>query len=212
VDQPCYQCGVSVAEGVAFCPQCGAPQIRVISFDRAGEISSPDVPANVPYGSSAPRARALRYPEAWWAAGLGVLAGAIPVIVLLGLPPGIGMMVAGFLSVVFYRRRTALTRFTAGLGARLGALCGLLASGGLALSVAVAATVFHQGERMRDGVLNLMQQSMARISSPPPPEVMAMFKTPLGVALLGVALITVTVAFSVLGGLLGAVLLGRRDG
>jgi hypothetical protein len=65
---------------------------------------------------------------------------------------------------------------------------------------------------MRDGVLNLMQQSMARISSPPPPEVMAMFKTPLGVALLGVALITVTVAFSVLGGLLGAALLGRRDG
>lgn len=210
MEQPCHKCGVTVAEGIAFCPQCGAPQIRVIHFDPAAPEVLPDI--EQASQATAARARHLRFPEAWWAAGLGVLAGAIPVIVLLGLPPGIGMMVAGFLSVVFYRRRTALTRFTAGLGARLGALCGLMASGGLALSVAVAATVFHQGERMQEGVLNLMQQSMPHMLGPPPPQVMAMFKTPLGVALFGVGLITMTVAFSVLGGLLGAAVLGRRNG
>ena len=179
-------------------------------FDPAAPEVLPDV--EQASQAMAARARHLRFPEAWWAAGLGVLAGAIPVIVLLGLPPGVGMFAAGFLSVVFYRRRAIGPRFTAGLGARLGALCGLLASGGLALSVAVAATVFHQGERMRDGVLNLMQQSWARMASPPPPEVMEMFKTPLGIVLLGIFFVMATIGFSVLGGLLGAAVLGRRNG
>ena len=201
-----------MAEGVAFCPQCGAPQIRVVTLDPTGEVVSNGAPVPTSYVSSAPGARALHFPEAWWAAGLGVLAGAIPVIVLLGLPPGVGMIVAGFLSVLFYRRRTALPRFTVGLGARLGALCGLLASGALALGVAVAATVFHQGQRMRDGVLDVMQQSMARMASPPPPEVMELFKTPVGIFLLGVFFVLATVAFSVLGGLLGAAVLRKRDG
>jgi hypothetical protein len=201
-----------VAEGVAFCSQCGAPQIRVVTLDATGEVVSNGAPVPISYVSSAPRARALHFPEAWWAAGLGVLAGAIPVIVLLGLPPGVGMIVAGFLSVLFYRRRTALPRFTVLLGARLGALCGLLASGALALGAAVAATVFHQGQRMRDGVLDVMQQSMARMASPPPPEVMELFKTPVGIFLLGVFFVLATVAFSVLGGLLGAAVLRKRDG
>ncbi len=132
-------------------------------------------------------------------------------IVLFGLPPGVGMVVAGFLSVVFYRRRTIAHRFTVAVGARLGALCGLLASGALALGVAVAAAVFHQGERMRTGVLEMMQQSMARMSSPPPPEAIELFKSPAGMALLGLIFVVATLGFATVGGVLGAALLGRKD-
>ena len=139
------------------------------------------------------------------------MAGAIPVVILFGLPPGLGMMVAGFLSVLFYRRRLTPRGVTLGLGARLGALCGLLASGALALGIAVAATVLHQGERMHKGVLDLMQQSFARLSTPPPPEVVEMFKAPVGLVLLAFVFLFATLLFSTLGGVIGAALLGRKD-
>lgn len=139
------------------------------------------------------------------------MAGAIPVVALLGLPPGLGMMVAGFLAVLFYRRRLSARGVTVGLGARLGALCGLLASGALALGVAVAATVFHQGERMHKGVLKIMEQSWARMSTPPPPEVIEMFKAPGGIVLLALIFLFATLLFATVGGMLGAALLGRKD-
>lgn len=139
------------------------------------------------------------------------MAGAIPVVILFGLPPGLGMMVAGFLAVLFYRRRLKLRSVTIGLGAKLGALCGILASGVLALGIAVAAIVFHQGERMHKGVLDLMQQSFARLSTPPPPEVVEMFKGPAGIVLLVFVFLFATLLFSTLGGMIGAALLGRKD-
>jgi hypothetical protein len=211
VEQPCYKCGASVEEGVPFCPQCNAPQIRVIHSELLPEGSFPDPQAPGLQLPAAPSVRELRFPEAWRAAGLGVLAGAIPVIVLFGLPPGVGMIVAGFLSVVFYRRRLTTQRFPVRVGARLGALCGILATGALALSAAIAATVFHQAERMRTGVLDLMQQTMARMPNPPPPQVIDLFKTPAGLVLLGLIFIVVMLGFSALGGVLGAALLGRKD-
>ncbi len=208
MEQPCYKCGASIEEGVAFCPQCNAPQIRVIAPEPALSQNSP---TDIPLTSYVPLARELRFPDAWWAAGLGVMAGAIPVVILFGLPPGLGMMVAGFLSVLFYRRRLTPRGVSIGLGARLGALCGVLASGALALGIAVAATVFHQGERMHKGVLDLMQQSFARLSTPPPPEVVEMFKAPAGIVLLAFVFLFATLLFSTLGGMLGAALLGRKD-
>jgi hypothetical protein len=209
VEQPCYKCGASVEEGIAFCPQCNAPQIRVVAPEPAEYPT--DLRPSAPYIASAPRARELRFPDAWWAAGLGIMAGAIPVVVLFGLPPGLGMMVAGFLAVLFYRRRLTPRGITVGLGARLGALCGLLASGALAVGIAIAATIFHQGERMHKGVLDLMQQSMARMSTQPPPEVVEMFKTPAGIVLLAFVFLFATLLFATVGGMLGAALLGRKD-
>ncbi len=136
------------------------------------------------------------------------MVGAIPVVLLLG--PAIGMMVAGFLAVFFYRR-LARRRLTVALGARLGALCGLLASAALALGIAVAATVFHQGERMHKGLLDILEQSWARMSITPPPEAVEMFKTPAGIVLFAFIFLLLMLLFSTLGGMLGAVLLGRKD-
>lgn len=211
MEQPCYKCGAKVEEGTPFCPQCNAPQIRVISVEPGSDdpvIDSRAIGLELP---PVPAVRALRFPEAWRAAGLGILAGAIPVIVLFGLPPGLGMIVAGFLSVLFYRRRTSAHHFPVRVGARLGVLCGILASGALALSAAIAATVFHQAERMRTGVLDLMEQSMARMSSPPPPEVIEFFKSPMGLVMIGLIFVAATLGFAALGGILGAAVLGRKE-
>ncbi len=120
------------------------------------------------------------------------------------------MMAAGFLAVFFYRR-LAPRRFTVALGARLGALCGLLASGALVLGVAAAATIFHQGARMQKGLLDILQQSWARMSISPPQEAVEMFKTPAGMVLFAFIFLLLTMLFSTLGGMLGAALLGRKD-
>jgi len=142
---------------------------------------------------------------------LAVMTGAIPVVVLLNLPPAIGMMIAGFLAVLFYRRRLVATGVSVGVGARLGVLCGLLASGALAVSIAIAATVFHQGARMHQGLIELMKQSMARMGNAPPPEVIELLKTPPGVVMIGIFFVVMTLVFSALGGVLGAALLGKKD-
>lgn len=121
------------------------------------------------------------------------------------------MLVAGFLSVVLYRRRTLMVRITAGLGARLGTLCGLLASGIFVASVAVAVAVFHQGDRIQQGVLEAVQKSADLTSTPPPPELVEFLKTPSGLMFVVLMWVLVTLALAAAGGALGAALLGRKN-
>jgi Spy/CpxP family protein refolding chaperone len=58
VEYPCHQCHATVEEGVAFCPHCGAPQIRVIVPESDAQAAPPPPPAegaqNVP--AAAPQA------------------------------------------------------------------------------------------------------------------------------------------------------------
>jgi hypothetical protein len=133
-------------------------------------------------------------------------------VILLGLPAGLGMLAAGLLSVVLYRRRCPLTRLTAGMGARLGALTGGLGFGVFAIMLALWTAV-RSGREIHDALLKIIQQYAAH--GPETQQVLDLFNTPEGFTVIMILTLVMILAafliFSSLGGALGAFLPRRKD-
>ncbi len=95
----------------------------------------------------------------------------------------------------------------------MGALSGALGFGALLAVLAVVAA-FRPGQ-IRTSLLNAVQEYAARNSDPRMQQVLELFKTPEGFAVmmaLGLAMTFVAfLTFSSLGGVIGAVLLRRKD-
>jgi hypothetical protein len=130
------------------------------------------------------------------------------------MPFGLGMLPAGFLSVVLYRRRCPAAHLTAGMGSRLGALTGGLGFAALAAILALWTT-FRSGKQIHDALLNYIQQYAARSSDPHMPQVLELFNTPAGFTFIMILTLIMTLLafliFSSLGGALGAFLLHRKE-
>jgi hypothetical protein len=145
-------------------------------------------------------------------AGIALLAAVF--LILLGMPAGLGMLAAGFLSVVLYRRRCPMAHLSAGIGARLGALTGGMGFGAVAALLALW-TAFRSSKAIHDALLNYIQLYAARSSDPHMPQVMELFNTPAGFTFIMILTLIMTLAafliFSSLGGALGAFLLHRKE-
>jgi hypothetical protein len=128
---------------------------------------------------------------------------------------GLGMLAAGALSVVLYRRRNPAANLTPGVGARLGAVSGALGFGIFAVLTSIEMVVFRSGGQLRAALIEAVQQSAARSSDPQAQQLLEYLKTPQGLALVMVLALIVMFAaflvFSSLGGALGAALLRRKD-
>ena len=213
MEHPCYKCGANVEDGTPFCPRCNAPQIRV-----AGPAPLPPLAA-APNGVIEPSTSytpplhsALDWHQAVPSAGMAILAALF--LILLGMPAGLGMLAAGFLSVLLYRRRCPLTHLTAGMGARLGALTGGIGFGVLAAILALW-TAFRSGKEIHDALLNYIQQYAAHSSDPHMQQVLELFNTPEGFTFIMILTLIMTLVafliFSSAGGALGAFLLYRKE-
>jgi hypothetical protein len=127
---------------------------------------------------------------------------------------GVGMLVAGFLSVAFYQRRVKHARITNGMGARLGAAAGAIGSVLFATVTAVATLVFHAGDKLREAALRALDQAAARNPDPQAQEMVQHLKTPEGLVLVVALGMLFTFVFFVLlssvGGIMGAVFLRKR--
>ena len=101
------------------------------------------------------------------------------------------------------------------MGARLGAVSGVLGFGIFAVFTAIEVLVFHSGGQLRAALLEAVQQSASRTSDPQAQQILDYLKSPPGLALvmsLGLAVMFVVfLIFSSLGGALGAVLLRRKN-
>jgi hypothetical protein len=214
VEHPCQQCGAIVADGVAFCSQCKAPQIRVLTYEPPAAYSSGE------HALAPESVRALVSPgRVQWshAVPAAALAGAITAVAML-LPLGLfglEMVAAGALAVLFYRRRTPLGELTPGMGARIGAASGLFGFGLLLLLTGIGTLLFPNRSQLRQTMEAALEQAAARSSDPQAQQALAYFKTPEGMALviaLGVGvMLMIFLAMSSLGGMLGAVVLRRRE-
>ena len=202
-------------QGTAFCPQCNAPQIRVAVAEPvppSGTLSESEIlPLPAYFGSSlAPR---IDWSQARPATALaGLIAAVLMITPFAGL--GLGMLIGGSLSVVFYRRRVPAARLTPGMGARLGMVTGVLGSVCLAIVLAIRTLLTHGWESVREDLIMGVEQAAARNPDPQTHQVVEFLKSPQGIVLLLImALITTViffVIFSGLGGALGAILLRRR--
>jgi len=75
VEHACYQCGATVEDGIAFCPQCNAPQIRIAASEAVTHpgTASEMTPAQPTYYASAPQASGIQWSLALPAAALAGL-------------------------------------------------------------------------------------------------------------------------------------------
>ena len=213
MERPCYRCGANIEEGTPFCAGCGAPQIRVAAPEPLAPNATTPETAIEHYASHAsPHPSALEWSQALPSAGIALLAAIF--LTLVGMPAGLGMLAAGFLSVVLYRRRCPITNVTAGMGARLGALTGVL---GFGVSAAILAlwTAFRSGREIHDAFLKYIQQYAAHSSDPHMQQVLELFNTPEGFTFIMILSLVMTliafVIFSSLGGTIAAFLLHRKE-
>jgi len=128
---------------------------------------------------------------------------------------GLGVLIGGSLSVVFYRRRVPAALLTTGMGARLGMVTGVVASGILALVLAAYTMLSHSWDNVREDLMTGIEQAAARNPGPQSQQAVEFLKTPPGIVLLLTMALLVTlvafVIFSGLGGALGAVLFRRKE-
>jgi hypothetical protein len=218
VEHSCYQCGAEVEDGIPFCPKCSAPQIRVA-------LPEPAVIPSVPAGDDAFEAAPIPYTRAGlanridWSQALPSVAWAVLLAAVLTLVTfgslGLGMLVAGALSVVLYRRRHPNLNLSAWAGARLGALTGALGFGVLLTGLAIAVVGFHFGAKLHDLMITALEQYVTRNPTPQSQQMIELFKTSEGFALMATFGVILTffacVAFSSAGGALSAVLFRRKN-
>ncbi len=209
MEQSCYKCEARFEEGTAFCPQCNAPQIRVTTVETAPGGSVPESTHPGPY-SSRP-AGAIEWSDALTAATLADLLAAVLLVLLVGAPLGLGLLAAGFLSVVLYRRRQPFALLTPRLGAKLGALAGLLGYGAGGVSLAVGAIAFHSWERIHQRIVEAIQQAAVHSPDPQARQVVEFFQTPAGFALFLIMTLAAFLISASLGGAIAGAILRRKD-
>jgi hypothetical protein len=219
VEYPCHQCHATVQEGMAFCPQCNAPQIRVAVADVGPSSRTPDfetphqevLQGIVSAGSSA--GPGIEWVRAFPAMALaGLIAAGITLMPFNTF--GLGLLAGGVLSVAFYRRRSVMADITPGMGARLGIVSGILGFGMSALVVAIGSSKSHVDEEIRGKMIEAVKQAAARSSDPQAQKVVEFVQTPQGftlfLSLLVIVIFVSFILFSGLGGALGAALLRRK--
>ncbi|HUO16366.1 MAG TPA: zinc ribbon domain-containing protein [Verrucomicrobiae bacterium] len=218
MDQPCYKCGAQIEEGIAFCPHCGAPQIRVILPEPMPNLAvAGDAVSGTTALPAAQTAPVLAVPMRWSGAvrpcAIAALIAALAMVLKL-MVPVIAALGAGFLAVAFYRRRNPEVLMSASAGARLGALCGIFCFGMTAVFEALAVAILNKGDEIRRTMLDAIQQTAARYPDPQFQAGLDFMRSPAGLVFMMVcALFFGFLLFLVLGtagGALGGAAFGRR--
>ena len=230
MEQPCYRCHADIPEGTAFCPHCGAPQIRVSPPESDAPdpaLPTPIVPAG--FGDTPPATSwnqaamalpgSVRWDLAWKGALLcGVGAAILSAIPIVSLGCCLWMLGAGALAVNLYRRHVPGTVITPGMGMKIGALTGLF---GWLLNALVTALSFVMGRTSGDMRQMMQEQMKKQLGNAPDPkmqqavqQMLDWISTPQGMAtMIVLVLIFMGVIFlfvSAAGGALGASMTGRR--
>lgn len=226
MDHPCHRCGATLEEGVPFCSQCGAPQIRVTPPASADLTpATPPLPPGTPYEIQPPaqpvslgpvQAQPIDWSQALPAAALaGSLIAIGTLIPIVSVGCCLWMLLGGALSVVFYRRRKAGMVVTRGMGARLGLVTGLLGFFIYAFLEAIRIAVFRLGDTMRSAMRQAIERSAAQSPDPRAQEILQWMLSPAGLAVILTIFIVMFflafLVFSAAGGALGAALWGQKE-
>ena len=208
----CHRCGAVLDETAPFCAQCGAPQIRVLAPEAETVDAASGNPAVSPIVASGRKI-------VWSRAALAVIVPALVAAALMLVPiANLGFLLwialAGASSVLMYARRMPGALIDAGIGARLGALVGVIAFAieCALIGLQIAASAAAGKAEFRDQVIQALREQTARN---PDPNVVAMMNrwiaNPQALALIMIAsLLLLFLVFLALGSLGGALAGARR--
>ncbi len=122
---------------------------------------------------------------------------------------------SGFLSAYFYHRRNPFAHMTVRLGARLGALSGLLGFGITLIASAVAIAVSHSEGKIHALMLQAVRQYVSRSSDPQMQKIIDFYASRDGFILMlvlgSIMMCIMFVALASVGGMAGAAILRRKD-
>jgi len=160
MEHPCARCSAVVEDGVAFCPHCRAPQIRVLTSEPVfeGLPQTAAIPSEGRMPAHPLRTSFVSWPHALPAAALG----GVTAIVALMIPMaawGPAYVVGGAIAVLLYRRRVRVP-LASGAGAKIGA-----ASGGfsfLILAIMMLAMYVYHPDDLRKGITDSLAQLSAK--------------------------------------------------
>lgn len=217
MEHPCHKCNQPVENGIPFCTRCGAPQIRVAieepppaaSYSPEDAGSSPVSPTLLPLQDT-PK---LSLPVLWSKAVRPcALAAAVAILLMaLRLYSPVALLGAGFLSVVFYRRRNPGIAIKGAAGAGLGALSGLLWFGMSAILSAVFIAGLHKGPELRRQIVEGLDKAAQQTSDPQTLALFEQFKTPSGLAVMILLGFFLAIVLAGIGGALGGAFFSRGD-
>jgi len=215
MDQPCYKCGQMVEEGRVFCPQCRAPQIRVIMAEPASVPATTTVQAPLTASETVPViAVPMQWDQAAQPCAIAALIAALGMVFQL-IVPVIAALGAGFLAVALYRRRNPEIPIHARTGARLGAICGFFCFGITSILATLRVAILHEGGKIRATLLDVVQQQSARYNDPQFQATLDFFRSSAGLLVMFVFSLLVGLVIFILLGMLGGALggagLSRRD-
>ncbi len=210
----CHRCSAAIPSGSAFCPECGAPQLRIQPADDAQGV---DLQASADYAHA--------QPVRWHSA--------IPVAAIIALPVGLlcsflaystlWAMAGAVWTVAIYRRRVP-GRLSSGTGSRIGIVLGvfaaLISTATDAASLLIDRYGLHQGTEIDQRLHDAVQTGIDRVLVSNPaaatqlPWFFNFWLSPDGHAaiILMSAVLSAgsMLGFSALGGALGARYYGRR--
>jgi hypothetical protein len=197
-------CGAQLPPDALFCHKCGKPQRELV----APEIHAPEhaefvvPPAPLPLAPDA-LPMSFRNPVAmriaFTAAILGALLSWVPVLnVILWLG-------AGYFAVFFYRRRTGHL-LNLGAGLRMGWITGVMMFAIVAVLFTAFVIVFNVS-----GGIEVLQSQFRNASDPKVQEALQTLRSGSGVAIFLMQLFLFITCLSMIGGALGAKLIGRAS-
>jgi len=227
VSYACHKCSGTIEEGTAFCPHCGAPQIRVAMPEPKSPSFSPGTPAEMQPPAEPVPLSSLSFPEDaglnWRLALRPILLGGLSILLGSMLPLGVFwniLVIAGggaFAVALYHRRSLARTSLTAVLGAKIGSAAALFSYGVSALMLVLGCVI--DSADIRHVFIARLQEMQGQLPDPQSREmlqtILQKLNTPEGFAALitaGLAIsFVVFLAFGAIGGAIGGSLMSRNQ-
>ena len=209
MEHSCARCHSTVDDNSPFCPTCEAAQVLAAPKEYARSpitVTVEGPPTFLKAGTFAKPVGNRDGKAELRAAFYAAVVGAVLSLVQPGASFVLALPIAGFLSVVLYRRFGLKSEFSARTGFRLGAMSGLFVFGLLMVLIAIGTLARHTEADTHAQVIQIIQQAQARNPDPQARQAFEYFMTPQGMAIMMVTgFVFMGILFVLLSGVGGAI-------